>query len=660
MSRGFEKPGIRRPRLVSIWEKLWSDASPREGQNDNWWGLSRILLLVTGAITYLLTIPIGWSPLSPLPWDCSWHYLKAWRIADHLSRFEVGGVFSEILTANLYPPVHSLFVGFWLSIAGLSVQSWLLLGLLIFVGTLFLVSRSSILGAALILVSPMLGGLAPSFMVERVSVLFLVFVLVFFDSLSQKNSVRLRDGAWLGGLICLTVLSKYNVGLPLFIALPSSALISRRKDLILATLIGVTIGCVTMALFLTMQTDGWEMFFKFAENRSNSEGLAFIDRLLWYVNAYVDRIGVSVTLSTLTGAFVLVGLRDRSPAWLASVLYVAGSMVALSSHPYLLSRNLVGPAVVFVLAAGIGMRGLGWNRFFAIGFSTACVFFAFSTLDARRSEVLAYYPAESAGLSEMSAAISKELGKPGYPKLFVGTINELGANWIWLLADQAGVSDMLSVGVPYPLEGSRNGLDSEWREEYKEVAQGILDSGVQHVIGLRVDQSSEFQTHDYLLWSEWKQNVLLALDNLEEFESQEDVFRIEGLTLCSWTRDFESVPISFVSGWGKPENWGRWAESREALFQISPSDGTRKLIYQVALSPELAEGQDWEVVLEGKTLVKESLRSPPWQYQEFSVIIPPSSNPIEVQLVFEKTAKLETGRSLALAFSRVELRDITP
>lgn len=621
-------------------------------------------LLVTVVGLYFLELPIGWSDQTPLPWDCSSHYLGALRIRQALLDTDLLAVHSETFGADLYPPGHSLVLGFWFALVGTNIQVWLLFGLVAYVLTVLLARAISPVGAAIIVSLVFVGALAPSLMVEPVAVLFLTASFWMFHRMAGLRRTRLRDGLLLATLMSATVLTKYNIGLPLVLALPAAALSARRRDLAVHTGIAAAMTVVLFMLFLTVQTHGWESFLRFAENRSNSAGMGPLDRLRWYFRV-LDDVGTIWRPWTLTIlGLCLLGLRGRKPAWVATTTYVVLSMVALAGHEYLLSRNLVGPAVGLSIAAGMGASSLPRPRLTTAFLLLLALTLSWNTLGPRRDQVDRYYPPQSAQLSALSGEVGQVLESAGRSQrrvLVMGMFNEFGPAWIRVLAQQHDAEAVVSFEPPFPLESDRTHRSSAWNPVYREIADEIAASKVDVVVAVELDSTSVFHGEDYRNWGAWKINLVRALRENSSFEAVRAEHFPPGVGLTVFERgvaDSLASGLAFLHGWGPRESWGRWAEEKSATLRIPPSSHSRILSYEVALSAELYEGQSWTVAVNGTHRSRHDLHRPIWEFHTHDLLLPPSQTSLTIAFEFPTVAARPSGRPLALAFRGLKVRDV--
>lgn len=492
-------------------------------------------MLVLGSILYFLALPMGWTHSAPLVWDSAGHLHQAARIQQSLEAIDILGLLKQAFSADQYPPLHSLILGTWFAAFGLSVQSWLAFGFFVMIATLLLLNRISPLTSVIYLCYVLLGGLAPTLMVESLALMFLAAVFAFFHALQDHTAPRIRTGLALGLLMSGVILTKYNIGLPLIVALPAAALLPRDRHTLRTALIGSSIAAATFVLFLTIQADGWSMFFRFAENRSNSEDYSAPQRLLWYFRAFRDLYVVWAPWLAFILFAPLLALRSRPLVWTASVAYLVASLVVLSGYEYLLSRNLAGPAVALAIAAGCHPAWARPLTRFAVVPVCFGVVFAFLSLSERREMVHRYYPDEAMALSSLSSAVQAQLPTSDSTHL-LGTFNEFSPGWVRLMNEVYGSNSHLRIDAPYPLESSRSGLDAQWDPRYVEWAQKIEDSKTDLVLGIEVDPTSPYFSEGYRAWSAWKRNLVRAVSESGEFHRIERTEYAPGVYLSVFRR----------------------------------------------------------------------------------------------------------------------------
>lgn len=491
---------------------------------------ARTAILLAAAVgSYLLVMPVGWGPDWPLPWDQSGHYLDALRVADAVESASATMLGSTLLAADLYPPGHSLLLGTWMALVGEGVRAWLVLGLLYQVGVVLLLGRLHWLAAVAFLVSPLLGSLAPTVMVEPAASFLLAAALIAYPATPSRGTWP-RAAAF-GALTAAVLLTKYNVGLPLLPAAVLAALVSRDRTTLIRVLAAVVGAAGIWALFLALQDHGWESFLRFAENRANAQGQGFAERLGWYVDVLAHQVVPGWPAAVLILALPVLGLwrrarggggPDESPGdarFALAVGYLAVAMIALIRHDYLLSRNLVGPGVALFAAAGSGLAAQPprWHRIAATAAGVVILLSAGLATHASRDQLLKrYYPEHAGDLAAASKIIAANLGVPGKVRV-VGTFNEFSPGWVRILGRRHGADGPLAVDIEYPLETARTGRDAAWSPRYQELVGGWATDGTARVLALVVHPGSTYHGTDYTRWNAWKQNLVVALDAAPDF-----------------------------------------------------------------------------------------------------------------------------------------------
>jgi hypothetical protein len=420
------------------------------------------------------------------------HTLGALEFADGIRHFDPQQLGRALLGADLYPPGHSVVQGSWiLCFGGSSLSLWIFRWALLFLSTvvvLQLASRSGVKGAAariaaggVWLASPFLLGLSATVLVEPVAILLLLASLLSVDALVQNPKRRTLILTCI--LLSGTVLTKYNVGLPLIPALGVFALGEffrgrRREAMALFLVAGIALA--GWALFLSLQVDGWENFLRFARNRSTTEGWSMLERLLAYLGIYATRgvthPGVLGLMVVLVGGHLLTP-RSRSRLLPLGALYILITLLGLSRHPYLLSRNLSAAMAVFAALAGsgagrmiefglpalaprmrMGARARATLAWAGAGLSCALLLAA---LPGARAEYRHHDPPELERLKPLSRILSEEMGHPG-EILVLGCFNEFSNAWVKLLGRQLPEAGPVWIDLPPPVERTRSEIPSAY------------------------------------------------------------------------------------------------------------------------------------------------------------------------------------------------------
>lgn len=636
-----------RARLLSKWSK-------RPGHRS----VQLSLIAILSVALFAAVAPLHWPAEQPLQWDMSHHYLGALEFATALRSGSAARIVDELRQPDLYPPVHSVVFGTWFAGGVGSPTSYLTLNAILYVASALLIARHSYSGALLFCCLILNGALAPTLMVEPLATFFLVASLTYL-------SFGLEHRSWvpslgIGLLVGATLLTKYNVGLPLLAAVPLSGFVLGTRRAILRGLCGAAIGGLMLLLFLRFQEDGMTMFRRFAENRENMSDLSPIQRLGLYADIFDERyVGnrFAALLAAGLGAWSLLG---RRPVAVASFSYFALSLAAFSMHPYVLSRNLATPAAALAVAFGVGVQRLGIRPRFKIArpiLTGACLVLAVSTLPNRREETKKFFPDTDAGLQELGDAIEASFHEPTSMRV-IGSFNEFSPGWTQVLAERANFEGTLRFSMPYPLEAMRASRPSAWDLEYRRAIERWAPSGESVVIGIALTNESPLRTEDYERWSEWQQNLVEALGQ----NSLYSLASLDSLSTGVVMSVFEKLdpPMVFTEGWRPPELWVRWAIAESASVEIPPSDQARRLVYSVATSEELARGQSWSVALNGGLVAREAARGEPWRWVTFEIEIPAAEMAQTVTFAFDWISEDADGRRFALPFQTITLRRVSP
>lgn len=476
-------------------------------------------------VVYVLCLPLGWTDRSPLSWDQAGHYLDALRFSHGLSWGDGPMVGTAILGADLYPPLHSVLLGLWMLLVGQGAMAWFTFGMVVHGATAYLLARIHPVAGIVFVASPLLGGLAPTLMVEPIACLLLLIALLAFPA--DTGGVGRMVGFAL--LTTLVLLTKYNVGLPLLPAAMLAAVIRPRRTLLIRASLAVLASLSLWALFLSFQHSGWSMFLDFAQNRSNSSGSGFFQRIAFYGRVLGGRMLPGSALAIAVSLVAVGGLyrgrpetEDSELSWRRATFalaYVVFSLVALGWHEYLLSRNMVGPTVGLLAAGGWGLRLLPHRRQ-ALASAMVLILVVGSPLifdgPSRREFVQDHFPSGAARLDALSLACEGQMQESGRTRI-VGTFNEFSPGWVKILALRANPRNSLRVGVRCPLPRSRTGYPAQWLPEYGELVAGWGSDGTRRVLALRVEPDSPYHTRDYEQWNAWKLNLLRALEESPDF-----------------------------------------------------------------------------------------------------------------------------------------------
>lgn len=503
-------------------------------------------LVLLAALSYLASIPLGWHSDTPLTWDQAHHYLGADQVASGLSHGDGRDLREALLGPDLYPPGHSVLLGTWMALAGSDMRSWLILGLLMHLGIALLLARAHWLAGLAFLFSPLSSSLAPSMMVEPAACLLLAAALTCFPDADRPTW---RRSLGFGLLATAVLLTKHNVGLPLLpAALVAAAAVGGRR-LLVRTLAAVGLALALWLFFLWAQDDGIAGFLRFARNRANAADQGPLMRLGWYAGVFARDVvpgwpaAVVLLVAPLLGIWRLIGSRRLATPWPAAgrftlaLAYVAMALIALVRHDYLLSRNLVGPSVALLAAAGLAAAGLPRPRLLAAAAAAVLLAsLAWAPHTSRAALLEKQFPTSITALTPLSAAITGRFDDAFGRVRVVGTFNEFSPGWVRILARREAPDLAVSIDVPYPLTGTRSGRDARWAPDYDAIVEQWTGDGTGRVIALLVTPDSPFDTADYRHWNAWKANLAVALQRSAAFAEVERQPVAAGVELAVFDR----------------------------------------------------------------------------------------------------------------------------
>jgi len=334
-------------------------------------------LLVAGAAVPILAWigpPVAdASGDTPLNWDMAGHVLTALRIGDAIRHGDVAGLAALLRAWSVYPPGYHLALGAWLALfgsGGLAVRGFFaataavaVLGLAVGLRPRRSLPRATaFLACGLILLGTgQYGSLVQSYMIDAAAVSMAMLSLGLIARFVDSDV----GSSWIP--VCLamfaTMLTKYNVGLPLAVAAGVVAMSAwfggrRRRALVVAGAAAVAVAA--WGLFLCWQDHGWQSFLEFARNRANTEGLSAGARAVAYARLYASRNFAWLGVPFLVALFAMVGIsRTRDRFALACTAYGLAYAAAIVNHDYLLDRLLLPPLVVSIALCGVGMVAVG-------------------------------------------------------------------------------------------------------------------------------------------------------------------------------------------------------------------------------------------------------------------------------------------------------------
>lgn len=642
--------------------------------------------LLVSSLAFVATAPPRLDLWTPLTWDQAQHFLDALSVRNALAAGSPGELGHALLAPNLYPPGYASALGVWMTVAGqgaLSLLLFRLCTLLACVAALWLCALTlprkhrpifQAGSAAALLVTVPVIVLAGTFMVELTAVALALAALAAIASpVASATSARSRV-LTIAMLVSATLLTKYNIGLPLLpaaIAVASLRSVRRERREAMILLAATLLALAFFALFLCVQRNGWHNFRDFATNRANSADLPPVRRLLWYLNLYARTCVVRPVLAAILGALALAGIaKGRNALSLAATIYICVALAALSLHPYLLDRNLLAVAAVIAIPVGLGLvatnealRRLGRRGRMTLA-ALAAVALALVFVEERiaiASQRETYFRPELSRLAPLSRFVESAFRRVGSCRV-IGTFNEFSAGWVrilWLRTHPHG-EERLAAEFPYPLSAGRGAMDSQDDPAYtRQVMQWAGDDPEESLLIIGIADGSRWADEDYRRWNCWKRNSARAAAGLATFraldglDASEDGLRAE-------FRARETPDIIYGDGWGAAEAWGRWALARSARLELHPPAGPARLLVVVAPFDGLREPQICRVEADGRTLGAFTVSGAPWRWQQHAVPLPAAEGKrvLTVNLIFASLARAYEGdplqRALPFALVRVE------
>lgn len=622
---------------------------------------------------------------TPLNWDMAGHVLKADEIRVALRNGDLAAVLDIMRAPSVYPPLYHLSLGTWMAGFGngdrsLRFYMWTtsilaILGCCIGLRTV----KSPAASTAFLFTALVVSGLGQfaaytqAYMLDAPGTALAVLSL----GLLAWHECRpgWRRGAVVAAAILSTILTKYNIGLPLFISLLALGLRAlsggggRRRIVPLAGIgLAVALGWLS---FLIWREAGWRSFLDFSTNRSNSADLTVWARGVEHVRLYCAMNFRGVGAPLLLGLLAVVGVaRFRHPFWLVCAAYFSSSLAAIVSHDYLLDRLQMAPGVVFVVLAGFGVIAaleLGPSRRPRLAIMGHGAFVLVAGLitatngPAIAAQLARIYPAENVRLAPVSRYV-RELAAQNEQVTLVGTFNEFSAPWASLISRESGQTPPragIRSDFGYPLPQQRTGWDSGYDPIYKAALRRQLASMPAGIVAALVpDQGSMWRGGDYNLWNAWKLNYIAALDSCPEMHRiSETDFAEADLKVVVYGDSGQR--IRFGEGWLEWEDWGRWANSRQAVVYFPATASGETAVFRVAAFGGHSESQTVRVSDNGAAIAEFVVDTPPWRWTDFEVVIPPSDLE-EIELVLEFSgiwrASANDGRMLALPVQDIFIR----
>ncbi len=603
-----------------------------------------------------------YNPDVPLPWDMSHHFLGALQFKDAIAHHSLPEFGRAFLESDLYPPGHSIVLGSWLLAAGSSSLSLFLFRcFVLWIFVLAMVWTSRPLPARRGWLAVVLGGLflgsygrfmalAGTYMVDAPAAILALLSLAALAWAVQSKSVRSLIVAFM--LVSFTLLTKYNVGLPLVPAAFALAGVSwlRHERAIALKLCAVSLLALGVwALFLTLQVGGWNAFLRFASNRANSIDWSMLQRLHWYSDVFLKGSFVWPALGWTCLALALVVLiLERRPFILVSGVYVGSTLVALSRHPYLLERNLLSSGLILIVLAAIGgailldrvatMLPHSAHAPLLILGCAAAVYGLLGSEGMARERTEREFGPDGQRLEAIPSFISAGMREHATCRV-IGTFNAFSPGWVQILAKRIPLANrpQLAIGFPYPGTSSRTGIDPAPDARYSAAIQDWEQrEHPEYVIDVDVLPSSVFHDRDYELWNAWKQNFIRAIRIqpdarlLARASADSQRVVVEALSMGN-------APIQFGEGWGPEEPWGRWANRKEATLRIpAPAAGS-----QVEITVAGFDGQEQKqtcvVSWEGGTLARFEVDPVPWEWHTYAFQLPDleRDDPLAINFHFE-------------------------
>lgn len=507
-----------------------------------------IALAALAVMSYLFSIPFGWGQDTPLPWDQAGHYHEAVRLAGGLTTGDQDALRSTLLGADLYPPGHTVVVGAWMALTNASLQSWIVLGLLVHVGTVLLLARAHWFAGVAFLLSPLLISLAPSVMVEPVACLLLAAALAVYPALGRETWARTMA---FGLLTTGVLLTKYNIGLPLLPAALIAAAVADDRRTLGRVAVAMVAALALWMLFLMAQDDGWASFLRFARNRANAADQGILERLGWYARVFAGNVMPGWPAAVMVCALPAVGIArliqarrtggrwEAGPPFVLALAYVLAALAALVRHDYLLSRNLIGPSVALLMAVGWVLASWPQGRGRVLVVVPLLVLLASTTWAhhaSRRDQLDRMFPPELTSLAPLSRAVAEQLTPLDGRVRLVGTFNEFSPGWVHIIRRRAAPRVPFGIDAAYPLASTRSGRDPRWVPEYDGIVDRWSRDGTGRVIALLVTPGSPFDTADYRHWNAWKANLALALGHSAAFTEVERRQVTAGIELVVFDR----------------------------------------------------------------------------------------------------------------------------
>lgn len=483
--------------------------------------LALVLALFAGLV-FVRAAPFDWASTTPLPWDPASHLENAFQVRDAWRHGSFDEFVAAIRAPDQYPPLHAIALGTWTAWIGSDVGAWLGFGFAVHVATVFLLAWRWPVAGALFAAWVMSSALAPALMVEGLAALGLAVVV--WSLRTQDEILSYGRIAVLVAATCGVLLTKDNLGLPLLPALVAAGFVARTRRARIALFVAAAASAVVWIAYLSFQHDGWTRFAEFATNRSNAPSSSAGERLVSYARLFATMfVGPAVAGFVVLAVGVAGVVRGATlrPSMVTTVVlvYVTATLVALARHEYVLSRNLSGVAVMVAVAIGIAVARLEgrptrrWATWTAVAAATCLVLV---NLPARIQMQERWYPESSRALRVVSDRIVEAAA--GHDRIrIVGTFAEFGGGWIRLLRRGDLDTPSVKIDAPYPLTRRRTGLSAEAHPAYAQQVDAWTHDGTERVLALTLTAASRYRSLDHALWSAWKENLVRAALENENF-----------------------------------------------------------------------------------------------------------------------------------------------
>ncbi|MBT3221274.1 MAG: hypothetical protein HN348_19500, partial [Proteobacteria bacterium] len=362
----------------------------------------------------------------------------------------------------------------------------------------------------------------------------------------------------------LTMLTKYNVGLPLgvTVALVSSIqYFSKEREKAIYLVLAAAVGFVGLFVFLLLKEDGFSSFATFVRNRANTSDWDVVGRILAYGGFFGKDSFAHPLQAVLAGLMALSALRFRGRRateadskhrlpvlesrptepggpganlefWRRPAIQVLGiygglQLTQLSLHPYVVARSLLPMTAVLVLCAA--SSAVSWSRaasshrgheLWLIGGVVACLLLWVGSPNTTRKFLDRLLPEDALWLTPVSQFIAEEMATAD-ELMVVGTMNALSAPWmvrLWLGSHEN--ADGLNVEFD-PLQRTRERIEIQEPHRYLEVVdEWAKNNSGRRIIILSV--GPHWHNGDFERWSAWSQEYVAAIDGNAHYRLLEE------------------------------------------------------------------------------------------------------------------------------------------